>query len=199
MRLTDKLFLSLFLTTLSAFHLCYGQHGGDKDDDRVFWSAERRLTFNDFQGHPDKKDTTLHSTSPAFQSRNLGSIVTSIVVYPSKGEKKTTFAIYAVISKSRSWILGKNDKELLHEQGAFDLCEIYARMLRREIKKTKSVAEAHNLYDKITAEEADEQIRYDKENTYENGGITAPWKEKIATRLKELEIFSRPIVILQYN
>lgn len=199
MYLFNKSSLLLILGSFLVFHISYAQRSDDKGDDRIFWSARQKLTFGDFQGSPDSADTALHHLSATSLSHHLGSIVSAIVVYPSKEQAKTTFAIYAVMNKNKSWIIHKNEKELSHEQGSFDICEIYARILRRGIKQTKTVAEARDLYDKITADEAGEQKRYDKENTYENGGITTEWKEKLAARLKELELFSRPIVIMPYN
>ena len=97
------------------------------------------------------------------------------------------------MNKSLSWIRNINDTiTLKHEQGHFDICEIYARILRREIKKATSVSEAQTIFNNISDEENLEQDKYDSENTFVLGGITAKWKNDINDRLKLLESYKKP-------
>ena len=83
-----------------------------------------------------------------------------------------------------------------HEQGHFDICELYARVLRRDIRKAKSLAEAKDIYEKTIASEESEQDNYDEENTYGSGGITLEWKNKIAGNLKQLDLYKQIVVTL---
>jgi hypothetical protein len=167
------------------------------DDDIIYWSQNHRLTFKDFKGTPTQSDTTLREASAKMLTHKLGAIIKSMDVHLLTERNKTTFTIQAGMKQSLSWIKDYGDTiELKHEQGHFDICEIYARILRRDIKNAKSLSEAKEIYEKISEEEEAEQDNYDKDNTYKAGGITSDWKEKIFDRLKELEAYKKPIVTL---
>jgi hypothetical protein len=101
------------------------------------------------------------------------------------------------MKKASSWIREYGDTiTLKHEQGHFDLCEVYARILRRDIRRATSLSKAEAVYKSVSAAEEAEQDRYDKENTFRSGGIMPLWREKIALRLKELEAYKNPVVEL---
>ena len=153
--------------------------------------------FADFQGKPKKEDTTLHNVSPKMLTHKLGSIIISIDVDYVTARGKTVFTIRAGMKKNASWIKDKGDTlSLKHEQGHFDICEIYARILRRDIRNAKSFSEAKAIYDKVATDEEREHNSYDKENTFQEDGITQSCKEKIFSRLKELERYEHPVVAL---
>src|SRR5919198_1341238 len=101
------------------------------DDDILYWSQSHRLTFENFKGKPTQSDTTLHEASPKMLTHKLGAIVKSIDVRLLTERDKTTFTIQAGMKQSLSWIKDYGDTtQLKHEQGHFDICEIYARILR---------------------------------------------------------------------
>ena len=163
----------------------------------LFWNKNHRLDFADFKGFPTASDTTLLKTDKMYTTHKLGSISKSIDVKLVNKSGKTTFTIYAGMNQNDSWIKNTNDSlTLKHEQGHFDICEIYARMLRKEIKNVKSLAEANILYTKISNDENAEQDIYDKENTFQLGGITPKWQESIIERLKVLDAYENPVIIL---
>lgn len=166
-------------------------------NDIFYWSQNHRLTFKDFKGKPGRSDTTLREASPKMLTHKLGAIVTSIDVHFLNERNKTTFTIQAGMKQGSSWIKDYGDTiELKHEQGHFDICEIYARILRRDIKKARSLAEAKDIYEKTSADENAEQEQYDKDNTYQAGGITPDWEQKIYFLLNELDAYKNPVVIL---
>lgn len=168
-------------------------------DTILFWSKDHRLNFADFQGKQRKEDTTLIAATSNMATHTLGSIVKSIDVHVKTEKTKIIFTIYAGMKRNLSWLKNNGDSiTLKHEQGHFDICEIYARMLRRDLQKAKSMDEARKLFDKIMELEETEHDLYDRENTFDSGGITEIWKEKIADRLKELEAYSNPVVKI-YN
>lgn len=168
-------------------------------DDIIFWSKNYRLQFTDFKGAPTQQDTTMQKNA-AMLTHKLGSIKESIDVHVDKQNGKTVFIVNAGMKRNESWI--KNDGDTLtlrHEQGHFDICEIYARMLRRDLLKAKSVTEAREMFDNAANAEADEQDKYDADNTFQNGGISAEWGANIASRLNELGQYDNNTVTLPFN
>lgn len=171
--------------------------GEKRNPDILFWSFNRPLSFSDFKGAPPKKDTALYETSAPAASHPLGYISTSIHVHYEPARGKTGFTIRAAMQKSASWIKQQGDTvSLQHEQGHFDICEMYARILRRDIRNARTLAEARKVYEKVSAMEEREQAIYDRENTPGAGGITLAWREQIQTRLKKLEAYKSPLVLL---
>lgn len=167
------------------------------DENILYWSKNYRLDFKDFNGRPGVQDTLLQSASARILTHKLGSISTSIDVRLHTEDGKTVFTINAGMKRDVSWIKEPGDAMALkHEQGHFDICEIYARMLRKEIFKAQSLVEAREIYEKISAEEELEQEHFDKENTVQVGGITETWSIQILNRIKELEAFDNATVVL---
>lgn len=130
-------------------------------------------------------------------THKLGAIIKSIDVHLMTERCKTTFTIQAGMKQSLSWIKVYCDTiELKHEQGHFDICEIYVRILRRDIKNAKSLSEAKEIYEMTSADEKTKQDNYEKDNTYQGGGITSDWEEKISNRLKELDAYKNSVIRL---
>jgi hypothetical protein len=172
----------------------------NSDFDLIYWSEGKLLTFSDFKGRPYEGDTTSHEAGNNIQKHKLGAIVKSIDVHLLTEKSKSTFTIRAGMNRAMSWIQNFNDTAILkHEQAHFDICEIYARILRREITKASNLSNAKEIYDKISSQEEAEQDNFDQANAYEGGGITIDWTEKIKKQLKELEGFKDAIVILPFD
>ncbi|MEP6713513.1 MAG: hypothetical protein ABJA37_13900 [Ferruginibacter sp.] len=167
------------------------------DNGKIYWNSAYRLSFSDFKGSPTQEDTLLRKVDSLNATHKLGAISKSLDVQLTTKSGKTIFKIYAGMEQFNSWIKNKNDSiSLKHEQGHFDICEIYARILRKEIKKAKTLAEANSMFTKISDDENYEQDKYDNENTFESGGITNNWKENIKKRLNELGAYQEPVVTL---
>lgn len=193
MRLTCVLLIIIWLYSPVLTH---AQPPTSKED-ILYWSATPRLTFKDFQGKPNKEDTTLRALSPETMTHKMGSIMTTIHVNFESHQGKTTFTIRAGMDRNSSWIKNSGDTiSLKHEQAHFDITEIHARQLRKDILKAKSLSEAKDIYDKITKDEEEEQKEFDKENNYQSGGVSKKWKEKIAEKLKELDQYQQPVLKL---
>lgn len=161
----------------------------------LFWSKQHRLLFSDFKGVPPALDTV--RKEKLYNTHKFGVISKSIDVKLMSKAGKTTFTIYAGMNQHDSWIRhGDDSVTLRHEQGHFDICELYARMLRKEIRNAKTLAEAKDLYEKISDAENVEQDAFDGENTFALGGITDKWLALINERLKALEAYESPLVIV---
>jgi hypothetical protein len=178
---------------LSAITLCAAATGivDAKDTpDRVFWTKHNILNFRDFKGNPfeDEEYTGILDYV-------LAKISKSIVVQSKSYGSVIKFKVYAAMYREYSWIKNPLDSaSLRHEQGHFDICEIYARMLRKEMIYAQSKDHAKRMFDKISGQEQEEQQRYDKDNSGTKEGITKKWRESINKRLHELEAYRDPIV-----
>ena len=166
-------------------------------DEILYWTKNNQLTLDDFRGLPSREDTILSGVSTKNMTHKLGAIIKGIDVLIKTEQGKTVFTIRAGMKKNLSWIKNYGDTiSLKHEQGHFDICEIYARILRRDIKRAKSLSEAKEMFEKTTSDEEIEQGNYDKVNTFQSGGITPNWKQKILNRLKELESYKKAVVVV---
>lgn len=166
----------------------------------LYWSANRRLTLEDFQAIRNTGDTIFIRWGKGSDPHRLGVILTAIDVQVKQEQGRTRFTIRAVMDRNRSWIANEGDTvSLKHEQGHFDICEIYTRIMRRELRKAGSLAASKAIYEEVLAAESAEQDAFDRENTAEGGGITNKWKSKIAQQLKQLQPFSNPTFILAFD
>jgi hypothetical protein len=188
--------LSLVIPCISFFIGLYSQTV-QRDGDTLYWTENYRLAFSDFQGRAGIEDTALHESLSKIPIHAHGGIRKGIDVRLTTKRGETTFTINAGMQRKSSWIKAYHDTiSLKHEQGHFDICEIYARTLRREIKNAKSLSEAKEIFDRVSDDEELEQERYDKANTSQYAGISDDWSKKIINSLKELDAFQSPIVTL---
>src|SRR5438552_1289377 len=117
----------------------------DDNSGRLFWADTVRLTFLDFKGKPD--DTSKYG----FDEYGLAKLRTALVLKRATKGKTTLFTIHASMDMKNSWIKSAKDiVSLRHEQGHFDICEVYARILRKEILKATSINDARKIYDHIS-------------------------------------------------
>jgi hypothetical protein len=170
-------------------------------DDVQYWTEGRRLSFEDFKGQPAQIDTSQQvRTSQNTITHRYGTIVTALDVLVRNENGKTTFTIRAAMDKKNSWIRIKEDTiTLKHEQGHFDIAEIYARMLRRDIRIAKTLKESEIIYNNVMEAENREHDAYDRENTFELGGTTNAWTAKISKRLQQMAAYRQPKAVLAIN
>lgn len=149
------------------------------------WNASRRLNWSDFKSRPDNNSSNAALTS---------SKITFNYGYGS--EKGFNYIITCVFDKNNSWGKVKTDYILSHEQGHFDIAEIYTRKLYKTIKaysfNEKTVAkDVPVIYQKIMQEESDAQKQYDSETNYSRDKEQqAAWLEKIQRELDALKAYA---------
>ena len=152
-----------------------------KDDDFIKWQANRRLTWDDFQATP----LNLGSTA-ALTTSHLGFSY-------SMANGKVTYHIECRFQKSKSWGLVKNDWILMHEQGHFDIAEIFARKLNKEISNYKFnnktfQKDLDDIYQSIMDEKEKFQQQYDNESDYSrNKPKQEDWVKKITAELERFK------------
>lgn len=163
---------------------------GTVNDDKITWNKERRLKWEDIKGIPDPGSSS-------------GSITYSSIGYSASVKKDSLYVtVTCFFNKEKSWV--KEDHKtadlLNHEQGHFDLNEIYARKLRKQLATypferatlKKSIQE---LYEGIWKECMSIQQQYDAETeSSSNTTVQKRWDLKIKQDLKNLESYSAPTV-----
>jgi len=186
-------FIILFAACL---RLTYSTEYYSKSD-KIAWDVNYRLTFDDFRGRGGS-DTLLFKNDMEF--KELGKITKAIIVNTKADSKRAEFTINAVMDRSKSWIRYANDTACLkHEQGHFDICEIYARLLRKKILEAKSLSDAKEMYYQVVKDEETEQKLYDRDNSGLPEGINSYWEEKIISRLEELAEYDNPQVTVKFR
>lgn len=154
------------------------------DHDFIHWSASKKLNWDDFKGNPQTG-----SDAAALTATHLGFAFSFI-----KGQ--VTYNIECRFDKNRSWVLIKNDWILGHEQGHFDIAEIFARKLKKEVSaytfnKNTFQKDLDVIYNKIMKEKEALQNQYDDETDFSrNKPKQEEWLKKIEKMLEELKAFS---------
>jgi len=170
-----KWFILLAVPLLSFF-----QHPKELAADTIEWSYDRPLTWSDFQAPAQYNTETVASTNTAlgvnFHVRN----------------NKLEFDIYCHFNKKKSWGRVKTDYVLQHEQGHFDIAEIYARILYQrlsEYKFSKSYqTELNKIYNSTMEEKSAFQSKYDAETDHSrNKEMQEKWWDEIDELLESTE------------
>jgi hypothetical protein len=154
-------------------------------DDSIPWNASRRLTWSDFKSTPDNNsgNAALTSSKIAFK-------------YSYDSDKGFTYTIGCYFEKNNSWGKVKTDYILSHEQGHFDIAEIFARKLNKQLKVyTFNAATAQKevpaMYQKIMDDLSALQNQYDSETDFSrNKKAQAEWSARIDRELNKLSEFA---------
>ena len=155
-----------------------------QEEDRLFWSKDYSLQWSDYLGNVPKS-SKFDATS------NVG--ITAPCEY-SNGILEADVICY--LNKKKSWVKSKSEILLKHEQGHFDISEIYARKLRQQLScykfKRKTIkSDYYKLYNKNKKELDIRQDLYDKETELSHNEIKQEeWTKKIATELNALDEYS---------
>lgn len=155
----------------------------------VLWGERRELTWDDFKGRPDEGSEFSALTVSGFTALQWSC--------DEKGQF-TFQGAQAHFDRSKSWVKseGKSDELLQHEQGHFDITEIYARKLREELRKIKCdkktqeqiQKEVDAIFERIQKEWEMEDEKYDQETDHgRNKEKQKEWNEKIQRRLEEMK------------
>jgi hypothetical protein len=154
-----------------------------RNDSLIDWSADKKLTWDDFKQRPDASSPNAALTS---------SIIKYDFGYNNVDGLK--FHIHCQFDKERSWGRTKTDYILSHEQGHFDIAEIFARKLNKAFKEytpTSNIKKDINkIYSDLMHQLQSTQEQYDKETNFSiNKPQQEEWLKKIKDQLKELEAY----------
>lgn len=150
-----------------------------EDKEFIPWTEERLLTWNDFQSRPQRRSDAVASTS------------TSLGLTYKLTSGNITYDITCAFSKAKSWGTLKTAYILAHEQGHFDITEIYARKLHHALAAYKLKSRAYQqdiarIYQQIVKEKEHLQQLYDNQSDHSrNKKVQANWEEIIDALLAE--------------
>lgn len=150
----------------------------------IAWQEGYKLNWADYRGVPDPANAAAASTS------------TFLGIEFQLTNNSLSYTITCHFSKDKSWGRMQNDYLLAHEQGHFDIAEIYARKLYKKMKsyvfnKDTYQADLRNIYQSVLDEKEETQNTYDRETNHSiNREKQAEWLKKIAAMLKELAAFA---------
>jgi hypothetical protein len=158
----------------------------------IYWTADRKLSWEDFKGSPK----TISNTNTAAQTYCGFGFQTNQVSTLTKTKIFTT----NIFTCNLSWVREdqKSRIDLLeHEQGHFDLCEVYSRQLRKKLIEKKLTVynintDANIIFKSVYALYLDRQELYEKETNY---GLDRQkqieWTKKIENEIKDLSSFTQ--------
>lgn len=143
------------------------------------WNTARRLTWADYKASPNPQSDAAASTT------------TYLGIDYNITSTSFSFKIYSRFSKTRSWGLHKTSYILSHEQGHFDIAEIFARKLNKKMSEYKFNKKTYEkdlkkIYEDVTKEKVETQNQYDKETDHSiNKEEQTKWLNKITALLQE--------------
>ena len=157
---------------------------GLQTTDVIEWNATRKLKWDDFKGPPD-------AASP-----NAALTISAITIDFGYDESGFEYSIRCSFDKSRSWVRIRNNEVLLHEQGHFDIAELYARKLNKQMKEYKynvktASDDLNKIYETVMKQHQEAQNTYDQETDYSrNRPKQEEWQRTIAADLASLQAFA---------
>lgn len=160
---------------------------------KIFWDELNALTWSHFQVRHTAED------DHAAQS-NIG--ISTSCQYSGK---TASITIRATFNRQNSWVRNDclNGYILEHEQRHFDISELFARQLRKEVSQARFTPkgfskEYTNIYNSIISRHNDYQDMYD---TQTNHSILKEeqmlWNKRIDAELAALAHYAQPTVNLK--
>lgn len=152
-------------------------------DDVIYWSENRKLTWDDFQGNPD------------YNYDDVSALTSSgILHYKGCEDGKIIYEIKAYFEKDYSWVKAEalTTHHLEHEQIHFDITQLYAQKLKLALDKQTFFCGEEDEFDRFVQDFLMKwqkaQINYD---LYTHYSMKRPqqqeWKHKVAV---ELSVFN---------
>lgn len=148
------------------------------------WKPDKKLTWTDYKAKPDPSSDAAASTS------------TYLVIDYNIRNNDMSYKIQSLFSKTRSWGLHKTDYILSHEQGHFDIAEIFARILHKKMSTYKFDRRTYQkdldkIYQDVVDDKSEMQHQYDRETRHSiNKEKQAEWLLKIQKLLETHEDYA---------
>lgn len=159
-------------------------HERREDAEYVPWLTDRKLIWEDFLCAPKKNTDAVASTSTA-----LG------IAYQIKNGE-LSYQITCNFAKQRSWGSLKTEYILAHEQGHFDITEIYARKLNQmlqdyQLNRSTFQKDINAIYEKVVKGKEDMQQVYDGQTDHSrNKAKQQEWLNRIEQLLADSEPYA---------
>ncbi|MGB8374159.1 MAG: DUF922 domain-containing protein [Salegentibacter sp.] len=175
----------LFLIALLFSGLAFSQ----SDEEKIEWNQDRPLTWADFKAEPPANDP--------YEANTNSGISYSWTYSTSSGRPDLRYEVHTYFYPELSWSreLEEEDYILAHEQLHFDISELYARKLRKELEEYEIGRnirrDLRNIYNKIEQEREAMEKAYDAESNHsKNREAEFRWRKMIAKKLSELQQYS---------
>lgn len=154
-------------------------------EDVWFWSPER-LTWQDYQGKAD------------YALEDIAAITSSgIVSWKGCKNGKIDFEVRAYFDKTQSWVKPEayTTYHLAHEQGHFDITEIYARRLDIALKERAFECGQEEDFEDFINDFLEDWQRTEKQYDIDSGFSTKPvqqalWLGKVKSELERSYIYA---------
>ncbi len=161
----------------------------------IGWSDTTFLAWQDFKGPVPKGASLVAYTYSAIKMN-----------YEAGAAKQYTVKVMAAFDPAKSWKVETKVTEglLKHEQGHFDITEIFARMFVKQLKDLKGTPEnkfgekINALLKKIWSDQVNFQSLYDAETDHsKNAAKQLEWNEKIKTMLDKYSAYTQHEIVVQ--
>jgi hypothetical protein len=175
------IFIFVFVTA------SFGQ--SSSNDNYIFWSSKHKFTVNDFVIKTKDLETT-----PSFAQFFVDYKVGGFDFMAKNFNKK----VRNYMIKSASWIdtTYEVDASLKYQQTLFDICEIYTRRFRKDLKENrKKIASGTQFIDELNSKTmtdfSNRRVVYDRETKFgSNSDEQVKWELQIQKELDELKEFT---------
>lgn len=129
------------------------------DDDVIPWKSSLKLKWADYLGKPEAAAQAAASTA------------TYLGIEYKFTDNVLGYKITCSFSRTRSWVMHQTDHILAHEQGHFDIAEVFARKLNKEMKeyvfnKNTYRTDLKRIYDDVLLQKETMQNDYDRETNH---------------------------------
>lgn len=159
-----------------------------KDENRIAWSPDYKLSWSDFKAKSRVGNSYVASTNSGLSFKY------SFKVVNGQATPDYTFEVTSYFYPDQSWFIPEevNPRVLRHEQTHFDITELHARILRKRVSEfefsSKIKKEFDALYDLVEQERRDMQAQFDLETDHSTIVLKeAAWEQKIAELLSQFE------------
>ncbi|WP_264524259.1 hypothetical protein [Flavobacterium sp. N502536] len=150
------------------------------EKDEILWSKNRKLTWEDFKGIPDRTDSlTVAGTTSTIKFE-----------YSTTKNMITNYKLQSIFIKSKSWTITNSIQLLAHEQLHFDITELYARKIRKSfdslrMRKNYNEENYTSIYNSNIVKSHDLNKLYDNE-VFGNNINQNQWIKKISNEILKL-------------
>jgi len=161
------------------------------DENKIAWHENNQLVWDDYQGRP-----ILHGR---FNAESSLQISYRLGITKQNDDLKINLTVNCIFDKESSWVNPKNKTNMLleHEQLHFDIAEVYARRLRKELSESKFTiknykSKSSDIFEANFKDYKKFQVIYDRET---NHGLMQRqqeiWKTEINRLLKTSSGYKR--------
>jgi len=155
-------------------------------NDTINWRPDYKLRWKDFIAAPEANSNAAAASYCNIIFRNYTT------------DTFVNIKVYCYFNKTQSWSRHKTEALLLkHEQGHFDIAELFARKFRKIIAGYKNDYDSLKkdivvLYNNINSERMKYDNLYDAETeSSKNRKMQNIWNEKILNEIKQLKEFAK--------